>query len=176
MVLYKILSVLLDYPDEALWRHLAEVREAIERLEPVSEAERAALLAFVDGLRAQGLLAAQQVYVQTFDLTPEHSLHLTHHLFGDDRGRGPALVDLGEFYRGSGLEAAAGELPDYLPLILEYLSTVDELGARVFLGDAAKVLAVLAENLEQAESPYAPLVRIVEGRGRWKVDNVASGG
>ena len=83
-------------------------------------------------------------YVQTFDMTPEHDLHLTHHLFGDDRGRGPALIDLSEHYKGMGLELEKGEIPDYLPLILEFVSTLDEMQARVFLGDAAKVLKVLA--------------------------------
>ncbi len=99
-------------------------------------------------------------------MVPEHSLHLTHHLFGDDRGRGPALVDLGEHYKGMGMEMRTGEIPDYLPLILEYVATLDEMGARVFLADAAKVLKVLAANLEKSDSPYAPLLRLVESRGQ----------
>jgi nitrate reductase delta subunit len=103
--------------------------------------------------------------VQTFDMVPEHSLHLTHHLFGDDRGRGPALVDLSEHYKGMGLEMKEGEIPDYLPLILEYVATLDEVAARLFLADAGKVLTVLAANLENAKSRYAPLLRLVEQRG-----------
>jgi nitrate reductase delta subunit len=58
-----------------------------------------------------------------------------------------------------------GELPDYLPLMLEYVATLDEMQSRVFLGDAGKVLRALAANLEKAGSPYAKLVRILENRG-----------
>lgn len=166
MVFFKILSALLHYPNDEFYAHLPEIRDAVEKLEGVSDEERSGLLAFIDWMRSQESMQLQADYVQTFDLNAEHSLHLTHHLFGDDRGRGPALVDLGEFYRSSGFEVADGELPDYLPLILEFLSTVDELGTRVFLGDAAKVLTVLAQNLEKAQSPYAPLVRMLESRGQ----------
>ena len=111
------------------------------------------------------LLELQENYVNTFDMVPEHDLHLTHHLFGDDRGRGPALVDLSEHYKAAGLDVAAKEIPDFLPLILEYVSTLDDMGARVFLGDAAKVLTVLAANLEKGESPYTKMIRIIENRG-----------
>ena len=111
-------------------------------------------------------MVLQQDYVKTFDMVPEHSLHLTHHLFGDDRGRGPALVDLSEHYKGMGLGMKEGELPDYLPLILEYVSILDEFAARMFLADAKKVLTVLAANLEKSGSHYAPLLRLVEHRGQ----------
>lgn len=164
--MFKILSALLHYPGDELYAHLPEIRETVESLKGVSDDERIELLALIDWMLQRDRIELQANYVQTFDLTAEHSLHLTHHLFGDDRGRGPALVDLGEFYRSSGFEVADGELPDYLPLILEFLSTVDDLGARVFLGDAAKVLDILAQNLEKAQSPYAPLVRMIESRGQ----------
>jgi nitrate reductase delta subunit len=121
---------------------------------------------FLEHCQNESLMQLQQGYVQTFDMVPEHSLHLTHHLFGDDRGRGPALVDLSEHYKGMGLEPVKNEIPDYLPLILEYVGTLDEMAARLFLADAGKVLTVLAANLESADSRYAPLLRLVEHRGR----------
>jgi nitrate reductase delta subunit len=65
-----------------------------------------------------------------------------------------------------GLEMKEGEIPDYLPLILEYVATLDDMAARIFLADAGKVLTVIAANLEHADSPYAPLIRIVEQRGQ----------
>jgi nitrate reductase delta subunit len=109
--------------------------------------------------------------VRTFDLTPEHALHLTHHLFGDDKNRGPALIDLTEYYKQFGLEIAANEggsneLPDYLPLVLEFTSQLDDEEGRMFLSQWTKVLNQLATNLEKAESHYAPLVRLVEQRSR----------
>jgi nitrate reductase delta subunit len=166
MILYNVLARLLDYPEPMLKEHLAEIREAVVNEAEISEEERQAIGEFVDHVAQTSLLELEQEYVKTFDMVPEHSLHLTHHLFGDDRGRGPALVDLGEHYKGMGLEAREDELPDYLPLILEYVSTLDDMAARVFLADAAKVLTVIAANLEEAQSRYAPLLRVVEGRGR----------
>lgn len=166
MSIYKIISVLLDYPDQALIDHLEEVRDAIECSAAIDGTEREALHAFLGHLSSRTLTELQAAYVNTFDLTPEHSLHLTHHLFGDDndRNRGPALIDLGELYKEYGMEVAANELPDYLPLILEFVATLDESEATAFLADAHKVLAVLAENLSKAASPHAPLVTIVRGR------------
>ena len=166
MSIYKVMSVLLDYPDAELHAHLPAIREAVAEASDVREDERQTLHGLLDWMQDQDALALQAHYVQTFDLTPEHSLHLTHHLFGDDRGRGPALVDLGEHYKGEGLAAIEGELPDYLPLILEYVSTLDEFAAHLFLHDALKVVEVLAANLDKAATPYARLVRLIEQRGR----------
>ena len=164
-MLYKLLSLLLDYPDAQLLAHLDELREAVDELGDLSERDHSTLHAFIDHLAASDATDVAAAYVGTFDMAAEHSLHLTHHLFGDDKNRGPALIDLGEYYKNWGLTVADNELPDYLPLLLEFASTLDEQQATVFLGDMVKVLGVLADNLERAESPYAPLVRIVEKRG-----------
>ena len=166
MILYKVLSHLLDYPESGLKEHIAEIREALSSEPEIREEERQVIGEFVEHVAQTELLELEKEYVNTFDMVPEHSLHLTHHLFGDDRGRGPALVDLGEHYKGMGLEARKGELPDYLPLILEYVSTLDDTAARVFLSDALKVITVIAANLEESQSRYAPLLRVVEGRGQ----------
>lgn len=165
MRLYSVIARLLDYPDEILHDHLGPLQEWLHDEPDIAAEDRAAVSELVAWMDSQPLLALQEHYVQTFDMTPEHSLHLTHHLFGDDRGRGPALVDLSEHYKSAGLEAMAGELPDYLPLVLEYCSTLEPFSARVFLGDAAKVIRVLAANLERAGSPYAPVLRVIEKHG-----------
>jgi len=165
MRIYNIMARLLDYPDSELMQNLPAIVEAIKQDEEISRQERDDLLALVSWMNLHDLTGLQSQYVQTFDMVPEHDLHLTHHLFGDDRGRGPALIDLSEYYKASGLEVEGNEIPDFLPLILEYVSTLDDLQARVFLGDAAKVLKVIGDNLEKAESPYARILRIVENRG-----------
>ena len=165
MQIYTILSRLLDYPDEGLMASLPEIINQLKQGPSVTERESDAVMQLISWMQLHDLTGLQSVYVQTFDMTPEHDLHLTHHLFGDDRGRGPALIDLSEYYKGMGLELEEGEIPDHLPLILEFVSTLDEMQARIFLGDAAKVLKVLAENLEKKDSPYARLIRIVENRG-----------
>lgn len=164
----KLLSLLLDYPDDELRQWLAtdarrplELVRRIDRERLLTDDERAAVAAFIEQAHDADFTEFQQAYVQTFDMAPEHSLHLTHHIFGDDRGRGPALIDLAEYYKSYGLQGIDGELPDYLPLMLEFASRLDPGEARVFLGDAGKVIGVLADNLDRAGSPYAPLLRIV---------------
>ena len=164
---YKILSKLLDYPDDALMAALPELRHEIKR--GLEAAEWLVLDRFLNHLESLDPTDAQAAYVQTFDLTPEHALHLTHHLFGDDKNRGPALIDLSEYYKEFGLELAANEgagneIPDYLPLMLEFAAQLSLEESRFFLSQWAKVLNQLAINLEEALSPYAPLIRLVEQR------------
>lgn len=166
MLLYKITSALLEYPNQDLKSAIPEISELMQNDAIISDEERGTLQKFMQWLDGMDVTELQQSYVQTFDMTPEHSLHLTHHLFGDDRGRGPALIDLTEYYKEFGMHADEKELPDYLPLILEFASTLEEIEAKVFLGQTVKVLTQLATNLETAESPYAPLVRIIEKRGQ----------
>lgn len=165
MSIYKIMAHLLDYPTDELLENLPDIMAMLKQNPDVSAQERDDLMQLISWMQLHNLIGMQGDYVRTFDMTPEHDLHLTHHLFGDDSGRGPALIDLSEHYKADGLEVEENEIPDFLPLILEYVSTLDDMQARVFLGDAAKVITVLAENLEKAKSPYARLLRIVESRG-----------
>jgi nitrate reductase delta subunit len=163
MKIYKLLSVLLEYPDQELIDHLSELRELVPQLD-ADNTERDAMQSFINHLQSMSLTELQADYVKTFDMVPEHSLHLTHHLFGDDKNRGPALIDLGELYKDYGVEVVTNELPDYLPLILEFTAQLDDSEATVFLSDAKKVLGVLTENLTKVESPYAALLSIIENR------------
>jgi len=166
MSIYKICSVLLEYPEQELLEALSEIRVLIDEETRLKEQEHFALEQFFKYLHSHDLTDLQVQYVKTFDLTPEHSLHLTHHLFGDERGRGPALIDLAEYYKEYGLQVDERELPDYLPMILEFCAQLDVGEAGLFLGQTVKVLEQLAKNLEKADSPYAPLVRVVENLGR----------
>lgn len=164
MQIYKLLSALLDYPNQELLDHLPELLEFVEQSPEIDSAEREALQQFLSHMQTKSVTDLQADYVQTFDMTAEHSLHLTHHLFGDDKNRGPALIDLGELYKDYGVEVVGNELPDYLPLILEFAAYLDDSEATVFLSDAKKVLAVLTENLQKAASPYAALLSIIDNR------------
>jgi nitrate reductase delta subunit len=166
MKIYKILSALLDYPEQELIDNLPEVDTEIGKNREIDATEKDALRKFLAHLGNKDLTQLQVEYVQTFDLTPEHSLHLTHHLFGDDndKNRGPALIDLGELYKDYGVKLMTNELPDFLPLILEFVAGLEQDEAAVFLSDANKVLGVLTANLGKAGSPYAPLISIIESR------------
>ena len=164
MRIYKLLSALLEYPDQELIDHIPELRELINQDGDISEKECASLLKFVNYLEQAQLTQLQAEYVETFDMKPENSLHLTHHLFGDDKNRGPALIDLGELYKDYGVEIFTNELPDYLPLVLEFTAYLDDSESTVFLSDAKKVFEVLNSNLEKTGSPYASLTAIIENR------------
>jgi len=106
--------------------------------------------------------------VAMFDNTPEHSLHLYEHLHGESRDRGQAMVSLMAEYRQCGLRLSCAELPDHLPVFLEFLSELPPRQARRRLGDFLPVLSLLHARLEQAGSPYAgvlrALVRLAPGR------------
>lgn len=175
MMTYKLLAVLLDYPGSEF---VADLRTAVAEQggaaafvdsvdgERVFSAEdRGRIATFIEWTLAQDQTELEAGYVKTFDLAPEHSLHLTHHVFGDDKNRGPALIDLSEYYKSFGLQHDEREIPDYLPLMLEFVSGLEETEARIFLTDATKVLKVLAANLEKAESPYAALIRVIDNHG-----------
>lgn len=165
MQFYKVAARLLDYPDAELRENLDAVTQLVNADPQVTTEEREVVNELVSWMQSLDLTRLQQAYVDTFDMTPEHDLHLTHHLFGESRERGPAMVEISEHYKAAGLEVSNGELPDFLPLILEYVSTLDEIQARFFLNDAAKVLTVLADNLDKVDSLYGRLIRVIEKRG-----------
>lgn len=165
-MIYRMLAKLLDYPDAAMLEALPEMREHLARDRDMELSERQVLAGFLEYLESLPLTGLQAEYVQTFDLTPEHALHLTHHLFGDDKNRGPALIDLTEFYKEFGLTLASNELPDYLPLVLEFSAELQLDEAHMFLSKWVKVIKQLADNLDEAKSPYAPLVHLVENRAQ----------
>ncbi|HEC13413.1 MAG TPA: nitrate reductase molybdenum cofactor assembly chaperone [Acidiferrobacteraceae bacterium] len=162
--IYKILSVLIDYPNDELLLNLEQVKSALDEPQCVNNQERKILREHIEWMQNQQALELQGLYIQTFDMAAEHALYLTHHLLGDDRERGPALVDLQEFYKNTGWQAVDNELPDYLPMILEYASNLDEMGARMFLREAVGAISILAANLEKTGSPYAKLMRLLENR------------
>lgn len=165
MLLDRILSALLGYPDAELRAALPEISAALSCADIAPE-EHAVLVRFIEELSKSDPIASEEDYVRTFDMVPEHSLHLTHHLIGEDKNRGPALIDLAEFYKDCGVEIVEKELPDYLPLVLEFVSVLEEDEGRMFLWRWNKVLRQLQANLAAVGSPYADLVGIVEQRSR----------
>jgi len=167
----KLISVLLDYPWDLLWEHRDELRAAA-RTAALPEARRVQLQGFVDELLALEPLQAQERWLGLFDRGRSMSLLLFEHIHGESRDRGQAMVDLVETYRSHGFELAAKELPDYLPLVLEYLALRPEDEARDWLGHTAHILELLAARALERESPYAVLLEaLVEiGRGRVELD------
>jgi nitrate reductase delta subunit len=151
----RALAALLTYPSAELLDAMAEVRAAIAADRLVPRADRRAAERLADELAASDLLEAQEAYVELFDRGRATSLHLFEHVHGDSRDRGQAMVDLQAVYARAGLAMAANELPDYLPAVLEYLSTrpLDEV--RDMLGDCAHILRAVGEALQRRGSAYA---------------------
>jgi len=155
MPLYPVLSALLCYPEQELLDALPEIDAALAEWPQA----RAMLAPLTTTLRSQPLIDLQENYVATFDRNPAHSLHLFEHVHGESRDRGQAMVDLIEEYRRDGFEPIAAELPDHVPLFLEYLGALvaDDRDARAeqLLGDAIHVLAAVGDRLARNGSPYA---------------------
>lgn len=122
----KILAALLHYPEQELQTAAPELRALVAADPLLRESERRGLAGFVTRLQEGDLLDLQSEYVATFDRGRKLSLHLFEHVHGESRDRGQAMVDLLAQYRAIGLELAVRELPDYLPLFLEYCSLLPE--------------------------------------------------
>ena len=157
--LLKLLSILLQYPDDEFILSLEELKEAVEQIPRVEQRERC--VNFLDYLGNNSLIRLQEEYTSSFDLNPTTCLNLTYQRWGDARERGRALVDFHQLYEAAGYECATGELPDYLPLVLEYLSLSQDGGHSSFLGEYWEQVETIGSGLQEAGSVYAGLLEIV---------------
>jgi len=154
----RVLAALLGYPHAQMRAHLPEMREILRGENAVPASRMAELDALVDSLANADPLEYEADYVQLFDRGRSTSLHLFEHVHGDSRDRGPAMVDLAQTYEKAGLFLAPGELPDYLPAVLEFVSTQPPREARAFLGEMAHIFNALFNALQQRESRYASVL------------------
>lgn len=159
---YKALSALLSYPSRELKEAAGDIRAVIEREAPAPGWAVQQLGHLLNDLETLDLYELQERYVFLFDRTRSLSLHLFEHVHGESRDRGQAMVDLKTLYACGGLEIAPGELPDFLPLFLEYLSTRPTAEARALLAEPIAVIAALKERLAKRKSPYAAVFRVLE--------------
>ena len=154
----RVLSRLLAYPDAELRAHLGELREALHTERALSPARLGELDALIRTLERAPALEAESDYVELFDRGRSTSLHLFEHVHGDSRDRGPAMIDLAQTYEKAGLYLAEGELPDFLPVVLEFTSTQPPREARAFLGEMAHIFNAIFTALEQRGSAYASVL------------------
>ncbi|WP_034916544.1 nitrate reductase molybdenum cofactor assembly chaperone [Erwinia sp. 9145] len=157
MIALRVIARLLDYPDRALFDNHRELIAALASASELETRHCARLIAFINTFCARPLLDVQAEYCELFDRGRATSLLLFEHVHGESRDRGQAMVDLLNQYREDGLELDSKELPDFLPLYLEYLSSGSADRARGGLQDIAPILALLAARLQQRQSPYAGL-------------------
>ena len=163
MKTFKVLSLLLSYPQAEWLNELSLMEEVLDHEKKHNGAAKQQLTALFHALRTETLLQSEQTYVGTFDRNPSHSLHLFEHIHGESRDRGSAMVNLIEEYRKHGLDMDAAELPDYVPLFLEYLSQLPDQDARKLLGEAVDVLALIGRKLKGNNSPYHRIFAVLEG-------------
>lgn len=154
----RVLARLLSYPDAALRSDLPDMRKALHSDNTVPASRLAELDALIATLESGNALENEAEYVAMFDRGRATSLHLFEHVHGDSRDRGPAMIDLTQTYEKAGLFLAPGELPDYLPVVLEFVSTQPPKEARAFLGEMAHIFNAIFNGLQQRHSAYASVI------------------
>lgn len=159
MLTFRAFSALLSYPSEEMRRALPEIAGVLNVTPLVAPRERHDLLDLIAELGEGDLLAAEERYVDLFDRGRALSLHLFEHLHGESRDRGEAMVELKQIYERAGFDLSARELPDYLPVVLEYLSCRDVAEARVMLADCAHILTAIGRSLIARRSRYAAVLQ-----------------
>lgn len=155
----RVFARLLSYPDAELREFLPEMRDILHSEAAVTHDRLDELDALIEWLIDTDALETEANYVQLFDHGRATSLHLFEHVHGDSRDRGPAIIDLGQTYESSGLYLEPGELPDYLPAVLEFVSTQPPAEAKAFLSEMAHIFNVIFNALQQGQSPYASIIR-----------------
>jgi nitrate reductase molybdenum cofactor assembly chaperone NarJ/NarW len=157
--LLRIVSMLLQYPDAALREQLPEIGASIASLANADLREKlGGILSF---MRESPLLDLQTTYTAAFDLDPQAGLYMTYPLFEKEVERSQALVGLYRFYRDEGYEPCSGEIPDFLPLILEFLSVCSPQAFDALVDLFRKPVRDLAAHLKESEHPYAGLLESV---------------
>ena len=156
----KLASLLLQYPDEPRREAAAEVAEVEIGPGPAAPAREPARVLRAGTPRSRSR-SSQRLYVDAFDFTKQCSLHLTYHVHGDRRQRGMAMLQLKEAYRAAGFEPPGDELPDYLPLMLEFAALAPDDAGRDLLEDNRVSIELVRAGLQRERSPFAPLLDVV---------------
>ena len=168
----KVLSALLCYPTAELQAAVPEMRAALDAEGRLPQKRRDRLDRLLEEIATRDLYDLQERYVLLFDRTRSLSLNLFEHVHGESRDRGQAMVDLGALYERHGLAISANELPDHLPLLLEFLSEIPEAEARGLIAETAHLLEAIRQRLEKRKAPYSSVFSCVQaltvdvGQGR----------
>ena len=154
----RVLARLLSYPDAQLRGDLSDMRQALVAERALPTARLAELGALMSTLETGNSLENEAEYVEVFDRGRATSLHLFEHVHGDSRDRGPAMINLAQTYEKAGLFLGPNEMPDYLPVVLEFVSTQPPTEARAFLSEMAHILNAIFNALQKRNSMYASVL------------------
>ncbi len=172
MKTFKILGLLLTYPEGTVLDAADELLEILRAEAVLPEKSIRKIEQFLHTQNSSDLMDIQEDYVNTFDRGRAHCLHLFEHIHGESRDRGQAMVDLIDTYAEKGLYIDQGELPDYLPLFMEYLSRCKFEEARSLLGEAIDVIAAIGAKLKKRQSDYAVVFDAIEVLSAVKPDKI----
>ena len=157
----RVLSRLLAYPSAELWQQLEALKQVLAEDGFLKPKTLKALNGFIEELSTLDLMQAQEDYVELFDRGRAHCLHLYEHVHGESRFRGQAMIDLAGRYAEKGLQIGVGELPDYLPVFLEYISICEPEEGLETLSNAAPIIATLGEKLKRRKSGYSCVMNAI---------------
>jgi nitrate reductase delta subunit len=175
MLTFRILSALLSYPTHELRAGAGQAAEVLRAEGLLTESHLEAVSDVLGRIQAMPQLETESAYIETFDRGRSTSLHLFEHIHGESRDRGQAMVRLLMRYRMHGLELHSGELPDFLPLFLEFLSTCRPNEAKKYLSEVADIVSLIGARLRKRQSPYAPVLEAVASLAPWDAhDGLAS--
>lgn len=158
---YKILSLLLSYPNNELQKFLLEVEKELKEEALLNEDRIDEIGKFCKRFNQLDLTDWQGEYVQLFDYSRSVSLHIFEHIKGDSRDRGQAMVNLMEFYKEKGLHLTTKELPDYIPAFLEFLSTLSVAKAAELLAETVNIMDKINEALSESENLYSSIFKAI---------------
>lgn len=171
MKTFKALSLLLSYPEADLQQGIPEIRSTLREEGLLGPHRLAILEPLLTGFLKEDIYDLQERYVLLFDRSRSLSLNLFEHIHGESRDRGGAMVDLLQTYRAGGFDLDGPELPDHLPVLLEYLSTRSLDEAQAILADAGHILVALAERLTRRQSAYAGVLEALVALAEVRADS-----
>jgi nitrate reductase delta subunit len=158
---FRVLSALLRYPTPELRAHVAEAEGVLRAEGLLDTLHLEGVCAFLRYLSDTPQFDVESAYIDAFDRGRSTSLYLFEHIHGESRERGEAMVKLLLRYRARGLDPSARELPDYLPLFLEFLSTRSAAEAGKHLAEVADIVALIGERLRRRGAPHAAVLEVI---------------
>ncbi len=167
---FKALSILLTYPTEDTQSSVSAIRDVLRNEGIVAGHELADVELFLEELEHGDLYDLQERYTLLFDRSRSLSLHMFEHIHGESRDRGQAMVDLASHYESHGFAVTARELPDFLPMFLEFLSVIPVHDAIASLDDPLAIIKVLEDRLRKRKSSYRSIFSAIRKASRGKID------
>ncbi len=158
---YKILSLLLSYPNDELQKFLPLIEKELRDESLLQEDRTVEIAKFCKRFAELDLTDWQGEYVQLFDYSRSVSLHIFEHIKGDSRDRGQAMVNLMGFYKEKGMNLTAKELPDYIPAFLEFLSTLSLAKSAELLGETVNIMDKINVALSKSNNPYSSIFKAI---------------